>query len=250
MNANSISWMESTDEIDLSRDKVHLWLSDVDISGEEFEYLASLLSRDELDRAERFVLRQHRERYVVARGVLRKLLSKYTGIQPASICFSYDSHGKPSLNGSVHRQTVDFNLSHSNKLIIYAVAVGRKLGVDIEYIRRDVQVEGIARRFFTECEQEKIMKLPQSARREAFFYCWTCKEAYIKARGEGLSLSPNIFEVSFGPREAAALLKVDFDQKEVERWSIRNFVPQLDYVAALAVEDGDFRLSFWRFDDL
>lgn len=250
MTVNTISWMECPDKIDLSRDEVHVWLSDVDVSDEKFAYLTSLLSRDELDRADRYVLSQHRKRYIVARGCLRKLLSGYTGVLPASIGFSYDAHGKPSLDGGTVGKTVNFNLSHSNRLIIYAVAVGRELGVDIEYIRRDIQVERIARRFFTEYEQKIILELPESARREAFFYCWTCKEAYIKARGEGLSISPDSFEVSFGPREPAALLNVYFDQREVKRWSMNHFVAQPDYVAALAVEKDNFRLLFWQFVDM
>ncbi len=242
MKLSRINWNESPSRIVPSGEEVHLWLKDVESGQQELDYLASLLTPEERERGERFAFPRDRKRYLTARGGLRQLLSRYTGTDPGDITLHYHSHGKPYLKEG----GVEFNLSHSHRLVVYAVTEGRRVGVDMEYTLREVEVEGIARRFFTGQEQKKIAALSGSLQREAFFFCWTCKEAYIKARGEGLSISPRSFEVSFGPREAAGLTEVSFDPGETGRWSLRNFIPRPRYSAALAAEGDDFDLKFWR----
>ena len=142
---------------------------------------------------------------------------------------------------------IRFNLSHSHGKALYAVSRGREIGVDLEFIRGDLEAEQIAERFFSHSEIETLRALPLSLRKHAFFLCWTRKEAYIKARGEGLSLPLDQFDVSLIPGEPAALLSTQSDSDEALRWSLRNLTPASGYAAALATEGRDWTLSCWQW---
>jgi 4'-phosphopantetheinyl transferase len=143
--------------------------------------------------------------------------------------------------------TIQFNLSHSHGTALYAVSRGREVGVDLEFIRCDLEAEQIAERFFSHSENETLRALPLSLRTYAFFLCWTRKEAYIKARGEGLSLPLDQFDVSLIPGEPAALLSTRSYSDEALSWSLRNLSPASGYAAALATKARDWTLSCWQW---
>jgi 4'-phosphopantetheinyl transferase len=130
---------------------------------------------------------------------------------------------------------------------LYAVARGREIGIDLEFMRCDLEVEEIAERFFSRRETATLRALPTDLRKYAFFLCWTRKEAYIKARGEGLSLPLNQFDVSLIPGEPAALLSAQPDSDEALRWSLHEMTIASGYVAALAVEGRGWSLSCWQW---
>jgi 4'-phosphopantetheinyl transferase len=136
-----------------------------------------------------------------------------------------------------------FNLSHSQDLALYAVTSNREVGVDLEYIQRDFDTRQIAERFFSTREIAALHALPANLQTESFFRCWTRKEAYVKARGEGLSLPLEQFDVSLSPDDPAALLNVAGNPAEVSRWSLRELTPAPGYMAAIAVEGKDLSLS-------
>jgi len=209
--------------------------------------LQSTLSTDECQRAERFYFQRDRRRFTVARGVLRSILSQYLGLAPQQLRFCYGPHGKPALVSTSGPARLHFNVSHSHELALYAITYDRHIGVDVEHIRTDFACEAIAERFFSPPERAVLRCLPPQVKYEAFFNCWTRKEAYIKACGEGLSLPLDQFDVSLAPGVPAALLATRWAPHEAARWTLRDIVPGPGYAAALAVEGHGWRLACWQW---
>ncbi len=233
--------------LELRADEVHVWLATLDDYAPDS--LKPLLAVDELSRAARFHFDKDRNHYTVARGWLRKLLASYLAVEPAELRFSYAEKGKPALDES-QRGSLNFNLAHSHGMAIYAFTREREVGIDLEFIREDLADEEIAERFFSQTEVDVLMKLPFELRKQAFFDCWTRKEAYIKARGEGLSLPLDEFDVSLGPGEVAALLRNPKDPGEVTRWSMQSVAVPAGYVAAVVAEGQDWQLKTFTVDQL
>jgi 4'-phosphopantetheinyl transferase len=237
-------WLLPPSGLSLVEDEVHVWRVPLTQPPHYVEQLARTLSPDEQRRAKRFQFEAHRTDYIICRGVLRALLSRYVGLPPDRLQFSYSSHGKPSLAGPGE---LHFNLSHSGRLALYAVALHRRVGIDLEYIRPQVDYEQITTRFFSSEEAEAFQSLPPHLRRQAFFTGWTRKEAYMKAKGDGLSLPLHQFTVSIHPEQPPVLLKAGPDPDEAARWSLRDLTPGPGYVAALAVEGQEWRLVSLAF---
>ena len=224
----------------LSANEVHLWQAK--LNEHAADKLRPLLSEDEIVRADRFKFAKDREHYTVARALLRKLLAAYLGVGPDELRFNYSETGKPSLAAS-QSGAMNFNLAHSHDLAVYAFSEGREIGVDVEFIRDSVEGEEIAERFFSAREMEELKTVPMELRNRAFFDCWTRKEAYIKARGKGLSMELDQFDVSLIPGEAASLLRNHKEPDEVGRWTMQSVSVPDGYVAALVVEGRDLQLE-------
>lgn len=211
---------------------VHVWyirLQDSDSSD-----LHNLLSPDELERAARFRFQKHRAQFVLTRGTLRSLLGAYLDISPRQISFLYSEYGKPSLAEPASHQKLNFNLSHTDGMAIFAFTRGHRVGVDIENLRTDFRPEEIAERFFSVAERTALREISPARRHEVFFRVWTRKEAYIKARGEGLSHPLHQFDVSLD--DAAALLTTRPDASEAQHWQLENLTIAPGFLAAAAVE--------------
>ena len=241
------SWFSPLERLSLGSNAVHVWRASLDQSPSQVDRFRNTLDDDERSKADRFYFSRDRERFIVARGVLRALLGRYLGRAPEGVSFSYSPHGKPALVSESGADAIRFNLSHSHGTALYAVARGRELGVDLEFIRCDLEAEQIAERFFSHREIETLRALPRSLRKYAFFLCWTRKEAYIKARGDGLSLPLDQFDVSLIPGEPAALLSTQPDSDEALRWCLHNLTPAAGYAAAVATEGRDWTLSCWQW---
>ena len=227
----------------LDGDEVHVWRAASDATEGRLEELSQSLGADERARAERFAFRRDRDRFIVRRGLLRAILGRYLSVDPARLQFDYGASGKPALARRCGGMQLRFNVSHSAGLVLYAVTRGREVGVDLEQIRPAIAREGVAEHFFSPAEVTALRALPEEAQPEAFFACWTRKEAYVKARGEGLALRLDQFEVSLLPGEPAALLRTADDATEVSRWSLRALAPGPGYASALAVEGRVGRLT-------
>jgi 4'-phosphopantetheinyl transferase len=240
-------WCPPPERLTLDSSTVHAWRASLDQSPSQVNRLQDALTVDERSRAGRFYFRLDREHFVVARGILRTILGRYLNRAPASLSFTYGFHGKPSLASEPGAEAIRFNISHSYGTAIYVVTRGRQIGVDLELIRDGLKVEQIAERFFSRREISRLYALPAEHRKRAFFLCWTRKEAYIKARGEGLSLPLDQFEVSLVPGEPAALVSVQQDSNEAFRWSLEELFPAADYAAALAVVGRDWSLACWQW---
>lgn len=231
----------------LANGEVHVWLASLTQPAAQVAELRELLDADERGRADRFHFEKDRGRFVVARALLRRLLGLYLNARPAELSFAYGAFGKPELRGEAGAPpALRFNLAHSHELALYAFARGREVGVDLEHVRPDLAGEEIAERFFSAREVAALRSLAPEARAEGFFNCWTRKEAYIKALGEGLSHPLDSFTVSLRPGEPAALLEVEGDEAEAARWSLRELRPAPGYVAALVAERDDWSLRCFR----
>ena len=213
------------------------------------DWLSQFLSNDERDRARRFHFNSDRDHFIVARAWLRIIIGYYVRVEPAELEFDYSSYGKPSLAKPFAEVTgLNFNLAHSGELAILGITMRRQIGIDLERISDKVAYEEIARRFFSSSEVACLSSLPQAARARAFFNGWTRKEAFIKAKGLGLSLDLDQFDVTLDDQEAA-LLRTCWDETEVEQWSLRALDVGPGYVAAVAAEGKDWQLSYWQIDD-
>jgi 4'-phosphopantetheinyl transferase len=238
-------WLLPNADLSLPRHEVHVWRAPLDQPQSLTAFLATL-APDEQERAARFRFQKDREHFIAARGLLRALLSRYLNVRPDDLAFGYSAHGKPFLV-SEQGGEVRFNVSHSHGLALFAFAQRRALGIDLEYMRPEVAEEQIAERFFSSCEVTALRALPAGQQTEAFFNCWTRKEAYIKARGEGLSLPLDQFDVSLAPGEPAALLHTAMAADEASRWSMIELAAGAGYKAALVVEGGGWQLRCWQW---
>jgi 4'-phosphopantetheinyl transferase len=247
MTASDQEWNVPPAMSTLSSHDVHVWRTALELSARHVQRLRQVLAADETARAERFYFEKDRRHFIVARGVIRMILGRYLGLDPARIEFSYSSYGKPALATAPGKDWLRFNVSHSHELALFAVTRGREVGIDVERMRADVAGETIAERYFSPREVAVLRALPAHLRCEAFFACWTRKEAYIKARGEGLSFPLDRFDVSLAPGEPAALLRTLGDPHEASRWSLRALAPGVGYAAALAVEGHDWQLTCWQW---
>jgi 4'-phosphopantetheinyl transferase len=221
----------------LGNSDVSIWHAWLDQPQEVVDKLLALLSPDERRKGGSFYFRKDQNQYIVGRGLLRIIIGSYLKAEPAQLRFCYNFYGKPSLAAEFNTDSVKFNLSHSHGLAVFAVARGREIGIDLEMIRNDFATMEIAERFFSPREIATLRRLSPELRTQAFFNCWTRKEAYVKARGEGLSLPLDRFDVSLLPGEPASLLSVNGDADEVLRWSFREFSLGQGYVGALAIQN-------------
>ena len=241
------TWCHPPEWLVVKREDVHVWRARLNQPASTVKSFRSILSPDELRRADSFYFEKDRTRFIVARAVLRTILSRYLGVPPRAVRFCYGRHGKPALAEESGGNGLRFNMSHSHELALYAVARDREVGIDLEYIRQDFASQEIARHFFSPREVSTLCALPASMQARAFFNCWTRKEAYIKARGQGLALPLHQFDVSLSPGEPAELLSSRENPQEASRWTLRELAPGDGYVAALAVEGHDWRLNCWQF---
>lgn len=242
-------WITPPLDLKLSHSEVHVWRAALDRSTACEEILFAALAQDEQDRANRFRFKQDRSHYINARGILRDILGRYLDARPDALRFEYTKYGKPSLAKEFGGETIRFNLSHSKGVALFAFTTGRDLGIDLEWIRADVADEQIAERFFSAQEVSALRALEASAQAEAFFNCWTRKEAYIKARGEGLSMPLDQFAVSLKPGDAAALLYAGEGDKETSRWKFIELFPGPGFAGAVAVEGHDWQIKCWQWEE-
>lgn len=210
---------------------VHLWQTGLHASEDAIHACHELLLPEEREKAARYRVERPRGDYILTRGTLRSLLAKYLRRGPQEITFQYTEYGKPFLPGS----DLYFNVSHTDGLALMAFVRQREVGVDVERVRAQSDVMKIAERFFSGHERGNLRKLTGDDVHAAFFRCWTRKEAYIKAVGEGLSLPLHQFDVSIEASPNQALLATRPDPAEVKRWSIYNVPVIPGYAAALAI---------------
>lgn len=216
--------------------EVNIWIADLDLGAEAFDGLAPLLSDDERERAARFRFRRDAIRFVARRAVLRTILAQCLGAEANALNFAYGPQGKPELATPFDRNGLRFSVSHSESVGLFAVAAKRRVGVDVERLRPLRDLEAVARRVFSSREQQTLNQLPPAERLRGFFNCWTRKEAYIKAIGEGLSHPLEQFAVSLAPGLACRLEHVDGNISEAKCWTLEPLALDSNYVGAIAIE--------------
>jgi 4'-phosphopantetheinyl transferase len=234
----------------LPEDEVHLWRVDLEALRTDESRWQKLLSSDEAARAARFHSPLDRNRFAASRALLRLLLGSYLQTDPDRLSFSYSKKEKPYLAPPHSESGISFNISHSGEVALLAFARRREIGVDVEQLHRNIEIDSIARRFFSLHEQQQLAALRKEEQFDAFFRCWTRKEAYIKATGEGLSLPLDQFDVSIAVGDADALIATRPDASAATLWSIRDIPAGAGYVGAICVRGRDWRLKDWTSQSL
>jgi 4'-phosphopantetheinyl transferase len=218
---------QSASEFVLDQHEVHIWHTSVVISAEQEKALLLSLSADEVARADRFRFPIHRQRFIAARGILRQMLACYLNVEASELSFDYSPRGKPSLSG----QPLQFNVSHSHDMAVYAFTLHQPIGVDIEKTQATYD-DAVAGRFFSEKEYAALSALPSAARALCFYRIWARKEALIKVSGEGFAFALSSFTVP--TVDSLDGLTVDFDGES--GWLLRSFVAHPDYQSAFAMQ--------------
>ncbi len=247
MNALTLAWPALRYPPALDGDDVHVWAVPLRVDAATRAAYEALLAPDERARAARLVVPGKREQSIVARGALRTLLGAYAGVPPAAVELRYEEHGRPRLAGPAFARHVTFNVTHSGDLALVACTRAGELGVDVE--RRDPRVEFLAvgRRFFSASEHATLATCAGAALEHAFFRCWTRKEAYLKARGTGLRLPLDAFDVTLAAGEPPRLVATRFDPPDTAAWTLTELVPASGYVGALCADGGARRIALHAF---
>jgi 4'-phosphopantetheinyl transferase len=250
IHAAAGDWNHFHDIIDPGKDEAHVWRASLNQSAKAIAILEALLSQDEGQRADGYYRALDRDRFIVGRGILRMIISAYLALSPRKLRFTYGEYGKPAVSDDQNDRALNFNLSHSAELALYAVTRGRAVGIDIKHIREDFATIEIAERFFSKDEVAEIKSLPMDQRTLGFFNCWSRKESFIKAKGLGVSYPLDRFTVSLTPGVPPALLKVDDDEREASQWKVYELSPGAGYVAALIIKQPPVTLKRWHFSPL
>jgi 4'-phosphopantetheinyl transferase len=222
---------------ELPLDAVHVWyvftdrITDPDI----LTRYADIMSAGEHARRNRFVFAKDRHRFLVTRGLLRTLLSRYAHVGPEECVFVTNGYGKPFLHhpGAAH-PGLEFNVSHTNGLVAIAITLGRDVGIDVEEVSR-ARVDLDVRQCFSAAEIATLQALPQSEQRSRFFDYWTLKEAYIKARGMGLSLRLDGFSILLDRARPPAIAFGPAIDDAPSTWQFVQFDPSSRHRMALAI---------------
>jgi 4'-phosphopantetheinyl transferase len=240
-------WPFSSTHPALAGDEIHVWCAWLDELVSDVPAFVSLLSDSERKRADRFQFDRDYNRFIVRHGWLRMILGSYLSIEPARVAFTYESRGKPIASAPGHATPFHFNLSHSNGLALIAATRQAPLGIDVERVRFVAEADEVAAKFFSPHEGAMLNALPAEQKMVSFFHCWTRKEAYLKATGEGIADALPRIEVSLTPGQPARLSKINGDALAASRWRLGGLAPAPGFVGALAIKADSFTLSCWRW---
>ena len=231
--ANLGKWSKAPSTLSWPTGRIDVWKVRFD-EPEAARSEASVLSADENARASRFHFEKDRDYFIRCRSALRCLLAGYLSVSAAEICFQYLPGGKPQLAVHQNPSALEFNVSHSGSIALIAMGSGRRIGVDIEKIRLDVDTEALAERFFSVRERAGLRALPDHLRVAGFFACWTRKEAFLKATGEGLSFPLTDFSVSTHPDLPPQVEEIRGDIEAGKKWFLTDIDVGDGYRGAMA----------------
>lgn len=241
-------WEIPKKPIQIQSKAIHIWAADLSSHATQWGNNRRVLSQDECEKADRYKFEKNKNDYITARAILRKILGYYLTIEPEKIRFSYNPYGKPYLNLENNKNHLYFNLSHSGDLVLYIFSSDYEVGIDVEKLHCIDDFQNIAKGFFSEAEYLKLISLPHFQRQDAFFKCWTRKEAFIKAIGNGLSYPLDQFEVTLLPDESPALLNILGDSKSIPEWSLYALEPAPNYEAAFVFKGSCHQVDYFKFD--
>lgn len=231
----SLVWQNPAPNLVLLDDEIHVWRANLNLATQHIEKLESVLSEDEKLRANRFKFSKHRQRFIAARAILRQLLARYLEVSANKINFTYNPHGKPELGSCFNNIHLQFNISHSEDLALYSFNYEQKIGIDLEYLRENVDYKSIAQRFFCETEFQLIASCIDEQQQERFYQLWTAKEAYLKATGIGLGGGLETSEIKLDPEDNIYLHSISNKLETASNWSLYNFIPETNFVATIAL---------------
>lgn len=228
--------------LELKKCSIHVWRVYLNKLGHEVPALSALLNEDEAERASHFKFEKHRSAFIIARGMLRRLLGTYLGIPPASVVFSYGDQGKPFLK----KHSLQFNISHSDDFALFAITENQEIGVDVEKIGTEDK-SAVAKRFFSAREYRELQALPESERNAAFYRVWAKKEALVKALGSGVFVAMDSFSVS---SEDISEMVMMSHLSGSRQYHVKNINAHPDYQAALAASKSVSEIKFFELPEL
>lgn len=238
-------WSKRTQQsLNLSLNEIHLWHVHIPEHIERLVMYEALLDEQEKHKADRFRFEKDRNCSIIARGVLRKLLGSYLEKEPEGVRFVYGDFGKPEVSND---EGIAFNISHARDAIVLGFVKNNWIGVDVEFLDQKIDPLNIAKHFFSDEEKRALEEVSKENRVEGFYNCWTRKEAFIKAVGDGLSFPLDQFVVSLKPKVKAALLCTKWDKNEKNKWTLQSSNPEQEYVSAFAVKGKVSETKFWRY---
>ena len=213
--------------------------------------MIALLSKEERARAERYHQDRDCHRFIMRRGILRKILACYLDLPADQLIFQINKYGKPFLIDRIGDQSFFFNCSHSNGLALYAFSKSYEIGIDVEHIHPISDMDNIVNHSFSLPERLEFNSLRPEFHPHAFFRGWTCKEAFLKAVGKGLNSGLECIQVTLDPRQEARLRSIDLDSIKTTDWSLETFEPMPEYIAALIMESkGDrFDCNYMKWNE-
>lgn len=245
--STSRQWPDGPAKPLLGDRETHVWVAGLDLAPLQIDLLRGTMPQDERSRVDRSARTVKRDRHTAAHGILRDVLARYCACSPNAVAFDVGPHGKPMLAVSMQNDALRFNLSHSGECAMYAVANGPEVGIDIEIIRERTDITKIAESFFALQEVAALREMPASKQTDAFYACWTRKEAYIKALGMGLSYPLDSFQVCVEPEVRSGHIHTTLDPDDEHRWTLINVTPCAGYAAALVVEKPQGKVRYWRW---
>lgn len=231
----------------ISSNEVHVWRLLLNETNACIESLEKHLSIDEIKKATKFHFEKDSKKFIIAHGALREILSYYLGIKPNEIIFESTSFGKPIITDNQNNDNINFSLSHSDELVLYAVILNRQIGIDVERIRNTIDVLQIANKFFSSNEIAILNRAKKENLYKIFFQFWTRKEAIVKGLGKGLSFPLEQIDVSLINGKFLSPVKLFGEYKENLKWYVQDLFPEQDYVAAIAAEDNDYKISYLHY---
>jgi len=205
--------------------------------------LTTVLSNDEIDKVNRFIFEKDRITHTVSQGMLRYILGTYLNLNPEEIIFNQNEYGKPFISEEQNPDNIQFNLSHSGDMIIYAISKGRNVGIDIQKIKDSGSIADIVDHYFSETEKAAFRSLPDEQKLSGFHSCWARKEAYIKALGFGLSYPLNSFSMPVTPEYSSAVIYDDYKTA----YTVTDIITSPGYAAAVAAEGSDAELQYFEW---
>lgn len=244
-----MEWKKPNQELSLSAKEVHVWRTSLNVSDSEIIHLKNFLSSQELERVHRLKNPMHGRNALAGYGILREILGRYLAMDPKKIRFDFGSHGKPYIAMDMNHLRIQFNMTHTRQLVLYALTLENEIGIDAEYVDDKVRAEDLAMRFFSSLEYQQLMKLSQQSRLAGFYRCWTRKEAFIKAHGKGLSYPLNKFSVSLDPHCVDCLIDLDDPELSIRDWKLTSLIENEEYMAALAVENGFSQINRFQWQE-
>ena len=237
------TWQKTPDTLNLYKDHIDVWLCDLKQLSVNINSFYSILSEDERDRADKLKVDDKKQQYIITRGTLRQRLGLLTNIYPEDFVFKILEHGKPVLVNDARFANITFNVSHSHDLALIAIAQKQNIGIDIEKINHDSKHDELVARFFSKAEQADFQTIPDANKAKAFCACWTRKEAFIKAVGDGVSYGLDKFDVTIDTDKQAP--EINLHKSSDETWSAINLPINNKYMACLVSDRDSLSVRCW-----
>lgn len=247
MDSVKINWADKFPGCLYGIDHIHVWKASLDYNESKINSAIEFLSMDEVERANRFYFENDRSQFIVRRSILKQIIAKYLEIDPKNLLFGYNLFGKPHLINDSLKHSLKFNMSYSNNMALYAISYEIEVGIDIEFIQKDIEFQQIIDRFFSPNEIEYLRNINIDKRKEEFFKIWTRKEAVLKALGKGVSIPLQMVNVAYNRSNFIFRIHNDGNHGEKSSWNVQDLLPANNYIASIAKEESDSEIFFSHF---